>query len=148
MAVICSYIKPDGNRCKAYSLKTGKFCFRHSPEKEAERAQASSAGGRKTARLSKEVQVQAIIGEVITQEEAEGNTVEFHSIEDLFIWAQARLKLISDNRVYKNPSMTEHVISLKYAEFLLKLVQLGSFEDRMQAIEAILDREGNNDRRY
>lgn len=41
----CKKIKPDGNRCDAWAMSDGDYCFTHSPETKDERARASQKGG-------------------------------------------------------------------------------------------------------
>ena len=41
----CILKKEDGTKCKASAMKSSKFCFRHNPELEEERLQASRKGG-------------------------------------------------------------------------------------------------------
>lgn len=43
----CAYIKTIGGRCDAYAQKNSEFCVFHDPEKEDQRAEAKSHGGRK-----------------------------------------------------------------------------------------------------
>ena len=136
----CSYIKPDGNQCRAYSLKVGEFCFQHSPEKAAERKEASARGGRSTTR-AKEVLIETLIGEVVQEEEDKGNKLEIHNLEDLKNWILREMKYTEDNKVYGKLSQADRIIQLRYAEFLFKVLLLGYIEPRMQEIEAILNSE-------
>ncbi len=42
----CTYIKSDGSKCQANSMKDSSFCFRHNPDTEEERFLASQKGGK------------------------------------------------------------------------------------------------------
>ena len=42
----CTYIKSDGSKCQANSMKDSSFCFRHNPDTEEERFLASQRGGK------------------------------------------------------------------------------------------------------
>lgn len=42
----CECIKPDGERCKKYSMKDSKKCFTHDEKKRADFLAAAAKGGR------------------------------------------------------------------------------------------------------
>lgn len=48
----CKYIKPDGNNCDAFALKSELFCFRHSPNKKEEQLISSRKGGAKSKKIA------------------------------------------------------------------------------------------------
>jgi hypothetical protein len=41
----CSFIKPDGSRCKAFPMRGQQFCFTHNPATATKRKRASQRGG-------------------------------------------------------------------------------------------------------
>jgi hypothetical protein len=41
----CTYLHPDGRRCRATPLRDAPFCFWHSPEREEDAAEARRLGG-------------------------------------------------------------------------------------------------------
>lgn len=41
----CTYLHPDGRRCRATPMRDALFCFWHSPEREEEAAEARRLGG-------------------------------------------------------------------------------------------------------
>jgi len=45
MAEKCTFIKPDGQRCKAWSQRESTYCFAHDPKLAAKRAAWRKAGG-------------------------------------------------------------------------------------------------------
>lgn len=55
----CSFIKEDGQRCRAWALHDSEFCFLHSPEHANEVAEARRLGGE---RRGKETVVAEIYG--------------------------------------------------------------------------------------
>ncbi|MFA4995788.1 MAG: hypothetical protein WC536_01445 [Patescibacteria group bacterium] len=44
----CSFIKKDGNKCRANAMHDSKLCFVHNPECETERQKAIVDGGKQT----------------------------------------------------------------------------------------------------
>lgn len=43
---VCSYIKPDGQRCKAQPMRGENFCYAHNPAYRERRLAASRRGGK------------------------------------------------------------------------------------------------------
>jgi len=41
----CVYVKPDGERCQANAIKTGRFCFSHDPDYKEEKTLVTRRGG-------------------------------------------------------------------------------------------------------
>ena len=133
-----------GQRCKATKQSGSDYCFFHDPEKKAQRETANSRGGQATAKLSREILVETLIGEVVDlQDPGQVNTGnEINTLEDLHRWILIQMNYTEQNKKYAILSMADRTLQLKYAEFLFKVIVLGTIEPRMQELEAILNREG------
>lgn len=51
----CKYIRKNGQRCNAFAIKGGDYCFTHAPEKEKARGIARVEGGVKRVVLSSSI---------------------------------------------------------------------------------------------
>ena len=133
-----------GQRCKATKQSGSDYCFFHDPEKKAQRETANSRGGQATAKLSREILVETLIGEVVDlQDQPPVNTGnEINTLEDLHKWILVQMNFTEENKKYGRLSQSDRLLQLKYAEFLFKVIVLGTIEPRMQELEAILNREG------
>ena len=140
----CGFIKPDGSKCKAWKITGDEMCYFHSPAKALAREIAWLKGGQRTAALSREVLVETLIGEVVElQDPGPGNTAnEINTLEDLHKWILIQMNFTEENKKFSRLSMADRTLQLKYAEFLFKVIVLGTIEPRMQELEAMLNREG------
>ena len=137
----CAYKKPDGSKCNAWKLKDDDYCYFHSESKKHDRDLARSRGGQSTKSLSD--RTESLIGEVITQAEAQGKKgLQIENIDDLYNWVISEMNYTEDQKTYSRLSLSERGMQLKYAEFLLKVFYLVNIEPRMQELESMLNREG------
>lgn len=117
----CRHIKSDGERCKANAARDSDLCFFHDPAKAGERAAARRAGGEKgraavlppgtpDASLGSIADVAAVIGQTINQV----------------------------RRGEVDPRVANAVGYL--AGVLLKALEVGEVERRLEALEEIVNR--------
>ena len=140
----CEFKKPDGSRCNAWKITGDDMCYMHSEATAAARKEARLKGGQATAKLSREILVETLIGEVVDlKDQPPVNTGnEINTLEDLHKWILVQMNFTEENKKYGRLSQSDRLLQLKYAEFLFKVIVLGTIEPRMQELEAMLNREG------
>ena len=132
MAKQCTHIKPNGDKCKAYALTEGDYCWAHDPDKREARRIASAKGGRAGARPK----TPAIVVEIV-DDKADG--VDLESFEDLrrFCNKMIRSVISKCTTTYLSQNDTREI--RHWTELLMKLEALsgGSAKDRLAELEEL-----------
>ena len=121
----CRAMTADGSRCKAAALTGSDFCFFHDPDRAEERREAQILGGRQ--------------GKARTLAEDEAD-LPIESSQDV-------VRLLSDtiNQVRKGQLDPRVANAVGYlSNVLLKAVEQGDLEDRLAALEAVVDSRRKN----
>ena len=132
MARQCEFIKPNGDKCRAFALTGVAYCWAHDPDKAESRRIASAKGGRAGARPK----TPAIIVEIV-DDKADGSDLE--SFEDLrrFCNKMIRSVISKCTTTYLSQNDTREI--RHWTELLMKLEALsgGSAKDRIAELEEL-----------
>ena len=132
MARQCEFVKSNGDRCAAYALTEGDYCWAHDPDKREARRIASAKGGRAGARSK----TPAIVVEIV-DDKADG--VDLESFEDLrrFCNKMIRSVISKCTTTYLSQNDTREI--RHWTELLMKLEALsgGSAKDRLAELEEL-----------
>lgn len=116
----CKAIKEDGSRCQAPPLLDGDFCLMHSPEHAEEMAEARRLGGLRRRR-----------------EKAVSGAYDFDGLADV-----GQVRRLVEIAVLDTLSLENSVArsrALAYlAQVALKTLEVGEFEERLEALEATM----------
>jgi hypothetical protein len=116
----CAYVREDGSRCKANSLKGESFCFFHSTSVMTKRLEAQSLGGRR--RHSQGV----------------GSAYKIESARDV-----PGILIDTLNQSTSLPTSAAKARAIAYlVSTLLKSLELASLEDRVTALEQRVEGKG------
>jgi len=121
--VVCNSLTKNGRPCQAMAQKGRRFCFYHDPEKKQERREAAASGGRR----GYEKQVCHLLGEG-------DSDWSFESVEDIRKGYETVVNAYLRGRVLTNAL----AVLNQCFQGLLKTVQQGRMEDRLDEIERIL----------
>ena len=109
----CSFIKPNGEQCEAYSLTNSPFCFVHAPELEGKRDLARRLGGRH-------------------KEEIAGIPLKIASAEDVL----DLLSLAVGELVAMPATVAQAKAIVNAASALLDTLEMVEFERKLDELEA------------
>ena len=124
----CTFVKSDGQRCRASALTNEQFCFTHHPQKDAERKAARSKGGKAKSR-SRMTRLPLLDLEPLTL-----NTVQDvrQALADTF------------NRVRCGQMDVKVGNCLTYvASNLARVIEGSDLEKRIEELELLVDKERN-----
>ncbi|MCJ7510133.1 MAG: DUF5763 domain-containing protein [Dehalococcoidia bacterium] len=117
---VCKALKEDGSRCQAAPLLDGDFCLMHSPEHADEVAEARRLGGLRRRR-----------------EKAVSGAYDFEGLGDV-----GQVRRLLEIAVLDTLSLENSVArsrTLAYlAQVALKTLEVGEFEERLEALEATM----------
>ena len=132
MARQCEHIKPNGDKCKAYALTGGDYCWAHDPDKAESRRIASAKGGRAGARSK----TPAIVVEIV-DDKTDG--VDLESFEDLRKFSNKMIRSIIDKCTTSYLSQNDTKELRMWIELLMKIEALsgGSAKDRLAELEEL-----------
>ena len=132
MARQCEHIKPNGDKCKAYALTGGDYCWAHDPDKAESRRIASAKGGRAGARPK----TPAIVVEIV-DDKADG--VDLESFEDLRRFCNKMIRSVISKCTTSYLSQNDTREIRRWTELLMKLEALsgGSAKDRIAELEEL-----------
>ena len=116
----CTFVMPNGRRCRATPLREEPFCFWHSPETAEEAAEARRLGG---LHRRKKKTVGAIFG-----------FRGLRTIED----NQALLETAAVETLALENSISRNRALASFAAVGAKLIEVGDHEERLRALEANL----------
>lgn len=117
---VCQAVKEDGNRCEAAPLTDGEFCFWHSPDHAEEVAEAGRLGGLRRRR--------------------EKTVAAAYDLEGLETVHQIRRPLeiaVLDTLGLENSIARSRTLAY-LSQMALKVLEVGDFQERLQALEAAL----------
>jgi hypothetical protein len=116
----CKALKEDGGRCQSPPLLDGDFCLMHSPEHAEEMAEARRLGGLRRRR-----------------EKAVSGAYDFDGLAHV-----AQVRRLLEIAVLDTLSLENSVArsrTLAYlAQVALKALEVGEFEDRLEALERLV----------
>ena len=117
---VCKAVKDDGSQCEAAPLTGGEYCFWHDPEHAEEVAEAGRLGG---LRRRREKTVSAA-----------------YDLEGLGSIQQVRrlLEIAALDTLGLENSVARSRTLAYLAQVALKALEVGEFQDRLQAIEAAM----------
>lgn len=115
----CTFLKPNGNQCKAHAMKDSEFCFLHNPEIETKEKREMQSKGGKVGKLAVDTPLPPL--PIATPKEV--------------------MALLADtiNRVRANemPPQIGNTIGYLSGVFL-KAVETAELKDKIDALERIL----------
>ena len=117
---VCKAVKDNGNQCEAAPLTDGEHCFWHSPEHTEEVAEAGRLGGLRRRR--------------------EKTVAVAYDIEGLETVGQIRRLIeiaVLDTLGLENSIARSRTIAY-LAHVALKVLEVGEFQERLQALEAAI----------
>jgi len=112
----CTFIKPNAQRCRAWSGKESTFCFSHDPNLAAKRAAWRKAGGER--------------GPI-----RNGNPIEARTVKEIQeqLWA-----VLGASWELKNSGERTRAL-VGVLALLLRTLEVGELEERVAAIERLLE---------
>jgi hypothetical protein len=125
---LCSGIKADGGRCGAQAIRTSSWCFNHHPDYEEQRRRRASRGGKRGGR-----------GRPMA---------ELHSIRDRL---ETLAEDVLEGRVDRGDAA---VVGQLYNTLIravsveLKVREVTELVERLEELEASLERQNRTGRRY
>ena len=120
----CEHVKPDGERCRAAAMHGSAYCFFHDPEQADKRRGAQQAGGRERCRP------------MLIASPA-GEEAPLERVQDV-------AELLSDtiHQVRRGDLEPRVANAVGYlAGTLLKALQAGELEERVEQLERLLDHQ-------
>lgn len=116
----CSFIKPDGERCRSAPLLEGEFCFWHSPDHAEEAAEARRLGGLRRRR-----------------EKTVAGAYEFDGLTSVGDIRRLLEIAVLDTLGLENSIARARTLAY-LAQSATKLLELGELEERVRALEEAL----------
>lgn len=116
----CNFIKEDGEKCNANTMKNSDFCFTHNPDTAEQKMEAVRKGG-----LSSKPRKDAEIIEPL----------DVKNIQDV-------IRLLEDtiNRIRTNPMTHQKANCIGYlANVMVRALETSDLEERMEAIEEAIN---------
>lgn len=124
-ASYCTYIKANGQACRAWAIKGSRFCFPHDPARAAQRAAAHRAGGK--ARHGRK------LGDVGTAE-----PVKLESVADVAKLLESEVNAVLS--LEKSLSRAQTIARLALA--FIKAFEVSEIEQRLSALEQAMQERG------
>ena len=117
---VCQATKDDGSQCEAAPLTDGEHCFWHSPEHAEEVAEAGRLGGlrrrrEKTVAVAYDIEGLESVGAI-------RRIIEIAALDTLGL----------ENSIARSRTLAY------LAQVALKVLEVGDFQERLQALEAAL----------
>ena len=116
----CSHRLANGRQCRATPMREGEFCFWHDPEQQEAAAEARRLGGQR--RRKEKVVSGAYDFEGLDSVESIRRLVEVAAVDTFQL----------ENSVARNRTLAY------LAQTAAKLLEIGDFEGRLEALEAVL----------
>lgn len=120
----CEYIMSDGSQCRAFKLKGGQYCFKHSQAPEERKLMAKHGG------LSGKVEVVGF-----------GKRIEINKPRHIRKALVNTLNLLKDGKI--TPAESNAIAYL--CSVIIKNFELIEFEERLKEIEKAIESRGYSD---